>query len=296
MRRRMKNKVSRLQFKMMLCTLLLTIICLFFASCSTKDESKPLPVINEQEKTIVSAQGITPEPARQEPIPAKAEKVVESWEEYESSRFPLLAAIPDKNIYLYGIKSSGVILYVEEEGHYYDWPYLTPRLIWPRMYLSDFDADGRDELAVILYIGSGTGVSIEDLHIIELNKEEDLSDFKDHSFGQYDYLSQLEKLVKLKTYDKSGELMADIKIEGRSYTAKLKDIQSLDYGSIDDNPCFGSIVRFNVEDGKLKVQFALGVTCEAFATPFYIGDINADVRYFEGKFVLSNLSFEENKE
>jgi hypothetical protein len=41
--------------------------------------------------------------------------------------------------------------------------------------LSDFDADGKDELSIILYRGSGTGISIEELHVVEISKEQTLS-------------------------------------------------------------------------------------------------------------------------
>ncbi|MGE5678841.1 MAG: hypothetical protein ACM3ZR_12365, partial [Pseudomonadota bacterium] len=95
------------------------------------------------------------------------DRVVNYWEEFEASRIPLIAALPEKDIYLYAVKPKGVILYVKGTGHYYDWEYLTPRFILPAIYTGDYDSDGEEEVVVVTYTGSGTGYSVQDLHVVE---------------------------------------------------------------------------------------------------------------------------------
>lgn len=49
----------------------------------------------------------------------------------------------------------------------FDWLYATPRAIAPRLWLADADGDGAEELLVRCYGGSGTGVSLEFLYVVE---------------------------------------------------------------------------------------------------------------------------------
>lgn len=236
----------------------------------------------------------------------RTKNVVSSWDEYEASERPLIAVLPDRGIYLYGIKTGGVELFMGDTGYYFGWSYLTPRFILPGIQAGDFDSDGTEELAVILYVGSGTGVSIEDLHIVEMDEESEPSDnqphksgsrsFKDYVFNPEDYVSQLRKAVGFKTYTKAGELMGEISAGTIVHTVNLKEYQSKEYGRIGDTLFFGSIVRFTAENKRLAAEFAAGITCESFAAPVYIGVVNADVKYSAGKFILENLRFKEEQQ
>lgn len=239
-------------------------------------------------------------------IKANSKKVIENWEEFEASDMPLIAAIPEKDIYLYAIKSAKdaqVALHVGESVHYYNWYYMTPRFILPQMQVSDYDKDGKDELSVILYVGSGTGVSVQELHIVEIpegkkqsSKQLDNANpeyYKDYIFD--DYCSQLKKAISFKTFIKAGKLMGKITAGTKTYTVNLEEFQSEDCGKVNDNIGFGDIVRFDSQKNKLVAEFGFGITCEKFAAPRYIGAIHADVDYKAGKFKLKNFRFEEDK-
>lgn len=230
-------------------------------------------------------------------------EVIKSWEEYEAQKIPLIAAIPDKNIFLYGIKDNGVILYYNNTGHFYDWSYLTPRFILPRMELADFDRDGKEELAVILYVGSGTGYSVEELHIVEVSENKVLSDdpkdenylvpnkeyFKDYVFTNYE--EQLKKLIKLKTHKKGGSLRADVTVGKKVTSFELANtVDDID----NNNIIFGNIAGFEFKDKKIQAQFALGAIRKSYASPDFIGEINSEVDFAKGGFTLKNLSFQKN--
>lgn len=287
----MGNKVSKIPF--IVC---LVLISLFYTSCTMKNKNSSSPEVIEKKKIIQNFNSA--EQAKTDI--SRKEKVIKTVEEFDISNLPLISAISDRNIYLYGIKPNGVILYVEGKGHYFNWHYLTPRFILPEMNIGDYDNDGNDELAIILYVGSGTGCAVEELHIIELSEKEFLSEdylvsnpkyFKDNFYKSDDYLNQLNELVKIKTYYKKGELMANISVENRSHSISLKPLQSNSEIIIVNGISFGDIVDFQAKDKKLTVQFALGVAIDSFATPAFIGDIYADVNYNAGKFTMSNLRF-----
>ena len=232
-------------------------------------------------------------------------EVIKSWEEYEAQKVPLIAAIPDKNIFLYGIKDKGVILYYNNTGHFYDWNYMTPRFVLPRMELADFDRDGREELAVILYAGSGTGYSVEELHIVGVSENKVLSDdpkdknyllpnkeyFKDYIFTNYE--EQLKKQIKLNTHKKGSSLMADVTVGKKVNSFELANTED----DIDNNNIvFGNIVGFEIKDKKILARFALGAIRKSYASPDFIGEINSEVDFDSGVFTLKNLSFQKNSD
>src|SRR5690606_38309917 len=71
-----------------------------------------------------------------------------------------IAELPDSGIALYplgeeGVSEEGVELVIGEQRQRLDWRYTTPRQIMPAMQAVDYDNDGKDELAVVLNVGSG---------------------------------------------------------------------------------------------------------------------------------------------
>lgn len=300
----MKNKVSKTT--KILFIVYLVLISPFFSSCTTKIKSPSSPPKTEKKNRV---QNLKPSEQVKSNNTAK-EKVVESGEEFDASNLPLISAVPDKNIYLYAVKPKGVVLYIDGKGHYFDWDYLTPRFILPRMNVDDYDNDGHDELSIILYVVSGTGFAVEDLHIIELSEKELLSEepsdkdygvpnpeyFKDNFYKPEVYLDQIYKLVKLKTYYKKGELMANIRVEKRSYDVSLNQLPSVNDKSIIEGLHFGNIVYFQAKDKKLTIQLAFGINNKTHAMPDPLGDVFADVEYNAGKLTMSNLRFEPVKE
>ncbi|MDP4182311.1 MAG: hypothetical protein Q8942_14630 [Bacillota bacterium] len=245
------------------------------------------------------------------PTKLDSKKVIESWEEFNDSDFPLIASIPEKGIYLYAIKDGGVVLYINNKGHYYDWEYLTPRFILPQMRVYDYDKDGKDELAVVLYIGSGTGFSVEELHIVEISENVDLSDnpsdknysvpnpeyFKDYIYFPKDYITQLNKLTKIVIHNKTNEAAAEVIVNAKLSSLDLGENKfegkKLNYES---KPIYGDIAHFNIEGNKITADFALGICNNLHAEPVYVGDVNADVSFARGKFTLRNLYFKANEE
>lgn len=210
----------------------------------------------------------------------------------------LLAEIPDKNIRLYSKPDDGVALHIGEAKQEYDWLYMTPRSIYPVMELQDFDMDGSEELAVILSIGSGTGISVEQLRIVEMDDKSlqsgtDQPFAQDFAFKEVDYAAQINELVGFTLVEKNEEWFGIIKIEDQVDTVSLATYASPEGGAIHEQLAFGSIVSFYIEDHALKMELGVGITQDKVAIPIYFGSINADVNYKEGAFSLTNLKFEQ---
>lgn len=293
----MKYQIIKLKVK---CKVLFFLIffmsvCLSLSACTIQDHKIIIPA-KEQKITIEHFLGTADDSLSSQqkglkkgsPVAPKKEKVIESWEGFNAANLPVIAAIPDKNIYLYGIKPSGVILYVDGNGHYFDWHYNTTRFVLPKMDLGDFDQDGEQELSVIFQIDSGTGFAQEELHIIEL--------VQDNCYQAADYLAQLKEQVKFKTYTQEGVLMAEIKLDKEIYLVNLQQLQALDSGIIIDNVVnLGNIVHFKTLNNKITAQFSVGLSSESYPTPLFIGDLYMDIQYDGTNFTFNNMKFEAKR-
>lgn len=78
---------------------------------------------------------------------------------------PLLAENEEDELYLYGIKPDGVVLYSDGSGHYFDWAYSCSDFKEPRLFKGYFDGNNTEDIAVVTYT-KNDGVSVEDLRII----------------------------------------------------------------------------------------------------------------------------------
>jgi len=260
--------------KVILLVISLSAVCLLSSSCSGNTASEPS---NQIKDTIDHQTG----------------EIIELGDEYDISQLSLLSALPDRDIYLYSRESDGVILSIGDRKYDYDWIYLTPRGILPIMQVSDFDGDGKDELSVILYMGSGTGISISELHMIEISNNPSYGNLQDHIFSSTNYVSQLQQAVSFKTSNHAGELRGELTVDTDVYPVNLKDLQSEDYGKINEEIIWGNVVDFNSDNNKLTAEFGVGVASEHAVSPIYIGKLYTDVYYEQGEFILGNHRFEE---
>lgn len=116
----------------------------------------------------------------------------------------------------------------------FDWVFMTPRTIPPRMACFDADGDFEDELVVICYVGSGTGVSIEELHILERGPEGTLTAY---TFPESLWQEQLPAL-----FDTA-------EISGRAFAILGHELVELQDGKVDlDTASSGRIAGFSIEE------------------------------------------------
>ncbi|MFB9329958.1 hypothetical protein ACFFSY_28795 [Paenibacillus aurantiacus] len=204
--------------------------------------------------------------------------------------------LPERNITL-SPEPNGALLQIGEKKQLFDWVYTTPRMILPQEQVTDYDQDGNDELAVVLHVGSGTGVAIDELHIVEFEGVEAKSDdsgdspFVDHVFTDEDYRAQLENSLAFKTSTEDGELFGYVTLDSTTTKVSLKPFQTGYNGEVTGELGYGAIVRFEAVNNKLTGTFAVGVVIENVVEPQYFGQIKADVGYKDGKFQLEGFQF-----
>lgn len=167
----------------------------------------------------------------------------------------------------------------------FDWPYRTPRTVAPRLRQVDADGDGAEELAVVCCYGSGTGVSIEQLHIVEKNEDGTLTDYR---LPEDDFCGgQLTAALRVET------------VEGRTFAVlgrELLEITELTEGRTPPQGlAAGSIVGFDVDPDDpygVPIRFRGSAWLEGedyLPTVWYAADLSACVRFENGMFTLSGL-------
>ncbi|MFB9278103.1 hypothetical protein [Cohnella cellulosilytica] len=176
----------------------------------------------------------------------------------------LLASVPERDISLFA-EENGVVLQAGGKSREYEWSYMTPQAIGPELCVRDFDGDGADELAVILHIGSGTGVAVSELHLVELD------DLQDYPLSEDEYRPRIERAI-----------------------AELKASSAIPAAFAEENILFGSWISYDADGDELRARIGLGLSGQDQPALTHIGDLLADVQFRAGKYELTGFEFESD--
>lgn len=198
----------------------------------------------------------------------------------------LFSALSEDNIYLYGYFApdnnvSCSILRMNNMLYYFDWLYITPRRILPKLHFADFDKDGQNELAIVLYVGSGSGLSVEMLRMIEFGAD---GTFTDSELPPDDYVQYLENNLSY-SIDTDDNVIMKAKNStlncGKIETAA--DWKFTGLGSPGDN------VSFLIEGDKIRCIILVGLNYENCATTLFAGQAVIDVSYKDRRFEFGDI-------
>jgi|GEM_PF-5085532 len=285
-------KLLSYQWKLVLVALIITAIVLLFVACSV--QSKELNL----EQSIVHSNG-------QSTILNHSQNSVNSQVDEETSEIDKtieyigleftnpIAEITGENIYMDITETGEYMLHINDQSYTYHWTGMTPRGILPSMVLEDFDGDAIDELAIILYVGSGTGISISEMHMLEINQVGDIQQIYEYTYQPEQYISQLQEAASIRIFEVKSLLKGELTIGGNRYTVDLQDLQTPDYGTINDTLIWGAITEFSVEGEQLIGTFGVAVGAEKAVSPIYIGELKTVINYQDGEFSINQFAFEE---
>nr|WP_325183253.1 hypothetical protein [uncultured Oscillibacter sp.] len=293
--------------KLRIFSVALALTLLSGCAAPTPAEPDPLPEELPAEEAVFSL----PEPRRLEPISAPA-VVTEGrtpaegydlpplpqdtdWRTYrnnaqrwvtDSPHIAVLAEDREADAVLYGLplyadasQETALIRWGDSLAEF-DWDFLTPRSILPRMECFDVDGDWEDELVVICYVGSGTGVSVEELHILEKGPDGALTAY---TFPESLWLEEFPKL-----FDTS-------ELGGRTFAILGHEL--VEFGDVHDGPeldlgtaSSGLIAKFSQEDwGGLQFWGAFCLSPPDSAAPCYVAETSAQILYGNGVFTLQDF-------
>ena len=204
----------------------------------------------------------------------------------------LLAELPEQDVALYGVRDhrgdDRALLRWEDSLAEFDWNFGGPLIVEPRLWCWDADDDGQDEVVLVNHVGSGTGVSIEELHIVEKNEDGTLADYAFPEELWRDQLSALLTLVKgnNRVWVSLGRELVDI-------TSQLPE--NLEPETLRGLGT-GNVAGFDTDWPRgADIRFSGSVCLDADGyNSWYVADISAYVSYAGGVFTLSDLHLNSN--
>ena len=204
----------------------------------------------------------------------------------------LLAELPEQDVALYGVRDhrgdDRALLRWEDSLAEFDWNFGGPLIVEPRLWCWDVDDDGQDEVVLVNHVGSGTGVSIEELHIVEKNEDGTLADYAFPEELWRDQLSALLTLVKgnNRVWVSLGRELVDI-------TSQLPE--NLEPETLRGLGT-GNVAGFDTDWPRgADIRFSGSVCLDADGyNSWYVADISAYVSYAGGVFTLSDLHLNSN--
>lgn len=171
--------------------------------------------------------------------PEEPDSVPETLTEEETQKeelVPLLASDEENDLYLYGIRPSGVILYANGQGHYFDWDCSLDSDDAPKLYTGSFRYGSDADVAVVLpddesetlRILSGGGFDEDSVYLV------DNTTLDSYVSSAVDYTYENETVT--------------FTFEDKSYSFDISE--SFDK-LVFDGVTYGDSVVYSCEDGKL---------------------------------------------
>lgn len=140
----------------------------------------------------------------------------------------------------------------------------------PRVFYTDVTGDGKPEAVIILNIGKGTGLSIDELHVLS---SEDLSEIKVQNYEEI-VADQIETHV---AKNDDGTLAIKVKTQGKEYDFN-RNIE-LPPNLKQDELGFGGVVYYKLENQKITSRLGASVGI----SPQYVCDIHIVYRFDKEK-------------
>lgn len=229
---------------------------------------------------------------RQEEAAALADLQLDPSAKYEES-----GAVPYKSYVI--AETDGIVIYAMENTDnviithdgvtdiFREQGWRTPRRIMPRAACGDYDGDGEKELAVSYYVGSGTGISVDQLVIYK--KGED-GHFTAHKFESPENILNEKLTVEVDEENTSVTFNFDGKSVTHNYGEEFEWIKEIFSKQEEAKFYFGDIISYSFEGNKITMTSPAGLL-----TRFYAVGVAADVEYKDGEFTLTNFVIAEEE-
>ncbi|MNO25251.1 hypothetical protein D3C76_150840 [compost metagenome] len=194
-----------------------------------------------------------------------------------SGKVKLYAARKDSSTY------TGFILEVNGRKHSFNWE--APRLVSypPELHYADVDDDGKPEAIVILSLGTGTGISLEEVHVVKPEQWKELA------------VPAVEKAASAAVSSKISldqkDVLLQLEVTGSSpskFTFRLPDRAG--DGGLDHfgtHAGIGAVTYYKVADGKLKAE-----TNVSIGMGESMGTLMLDYRAGRDGMALDTIKFE----
>lgn len=201
----------------------------------------------------------------------------------------VIVEVENEDIFIYAMYPTDNVI-IEHDGMadiFREQGWLTPRRILPRAAYADYDGDGEKELAVSYYVGSGTGISVDELVIY---KKDSGGHFTEHKFKAPEDILNEKLTVEIDEENTSVTFTFDGKSVTKNYGEDFKYIKNILSKQEEAKFRFGDIISYNFEGDRITLTGSAGLL-----TMYYAVGITADVEYADGNFTLTNFEIAEEE-
>ncbi|MEG7894706.1 hypothetical protein J0818_30470 [Bacillus cereus] len=192
----------------------------------------------------------------------------------------LLTKNDEANAQLWGYPNEGkgiiedIELYIEDWMYKPAWIHLNHPAFPPEIHFCDINGDGEEEIIILLHQGSGSGVSIWEIHV--LGKEKGC--WYSHNFVESptDHL-HVNMESKIKPY--VGKINYFSKFQQESWDVPFSEEINEDH--LYDEFVFGSQVRFEVKENNLVAHVGLQLSFL-----YHVAEFQLKYEYQNGSYLI----------
>lgn len=212
------------------------------------------------------------------------------WENFRNWAYSddvtgLLAEIPEADAAFYGLplpvsgrEPSKALIRWGDSLAEFDWTLFPgPSMVLPQIEVLAADS-GAEKLAVICQVGAGTGVSIQELHILEKGPDGTLTAY---TFPERLWQEELPRLFRAAELDGRTFAMLGYELVEFHHEGPDLDLEKTSSGMIAD---------FSTEDwGGLRFRGAFCLSPPDSAMPCYVAETSAEILYRDGVFAMQDF-------
>lgn len=204
-----------------------------------------------------------------------------------SKKFHLIASVPDENIYVYGLQPKGIIIYYQDNASFIDIDYITPRQILPKINYSDYNQDGKKEIALSFHNMSGTGVAIEELHILTVDTVKEQFLLTDYPLETETILNSIKDNLLFKYNNQNHTIQ--LQLQNQEYLCSIEN-RNKKFNHLN----FGNIIEFDVTESSITVKVPIAAVYENEIEGDYFGTISSEIHFQNNQFTLHQMTFHNN--
>lgn len=197
------------------------------------------------------------------------------------SDFHLIASLPQEDIFVYGLRPKGIVVYFKGEASYVDTEYCSSKRILPDISYGDYNNDGKYEIALNFYVESESGEDTEELHVLVGYNNDGIYYVEDNKFSAQSFKNIIDEHLSY-GYDKSQNTV-NIIIDGASFECQnpFEDFSGLSYGET---------FEFEISKSFLTVRTAVSVV-SGDGQNKCIGFFESDLSFKDNKFNMEKVNF-----
>lgn len=193
------------------------------------------------------------------------------------------SAIPNQNICLKPVESSAqdglyseFTLRINDKSKTFNWKNAVSQSYAPELIYEDINNDQKEELIVILTEATGTGLHIQNIHVINPDSFEEIE--LENPFNIF------KENVNTNVYKDK----IDIEINDKVFTVPKEKID-LDTKDWADNVMYKNHLGFSIKDNKIVANLDINI---GFLVG-YFGAVEIVYDFKDGKYVMDTIDFRE---